>query len=103
MFVAMSGVHSAREYANRLLAGWASDKMAAADSNLGVRRTALHRLSQNLHKVIEQLSGSEMPETAAESPTVAKTSYMEATMSVLMDALGKAVFRGLGDAAEACR
>lgn len=101
----VADILSACEVAHGLTLTWLKNKNGACDNNVRVRRSSLRSLAKDLNSVVEQFSHIGLHKVAGstDAPSDAPTSFLEDLMTLLMDDLGKHLFRGLEDPAEACR
>lgn len=94
------------ELASTLLVSWLKNINGAADVDVCVRKAAFRMLTQDIEGVVERFSdvGVITVDVLMDKNTaVASTSVLEDLMTILMDDLGRTLFKGLADPAEACR
>lgn len=93
------------DVASTLLASWQKNKNGAGDCDVAIRKTAMQRLNQDLHAVVQQVRALPEDKECAPSanPPEYPISFIEQLMTLLMDDLAKVVFKGVADPAEACR
>lgn len=94
-----------RDVSEALLADWLRNKHGAADSDVSVRKPALQNLAQDMSAVVTQFGDmpSHIPTAPSANPSESKASFLEDLVTILMDDLGRIMFNGLADPAEACR
>lgn len=96
---------SVQDVSEALLADWLRNKHGAADRDVSVRKTAFQSLAKDISAVVKQFGEipSPIPTAPSANPSGNETSFLEDLMTILMDDLGRIMFNGLADPAEACR